>query len=268
MWKYKFRFSTLVLLLALLACSSKQSKDQKRSESKSNVWITIFNGNNLDGWTPKFAGLEPGINYKNTFRVEDSLLTISYDKYEEFDGKFGHLFYKTPYSHYKIRAEYRFIGEQVPGAPEWAYRNNGLKLHSQSPESMEIDQPSPVSIEVQLLGGNGKDERTTANMCSMGTHVVMDGKLITPHCISSNSKTYHGDQWVTVEAVFRGSRTIEHFVNGQKVMEYQKPQLDTTDVYAKKLVPANGNLLIDSGYIAIQAESHPTQFRSIKIMPL
>ncbi len=184
-------------------------------QSQQKEWISIFNGKNLDGWTPKFTGHKLGINYKNTFRVEDGLLKASYDNYKSFEGKFGHLFYRQPYSNYKIRLEYRFVGNQVPGAPEWAYRNSGIKFHCQPPESMGKDQMSPVSIEVQLLGGNGKDPRPTANICSMGTHIVMNDSLITQHCSQSTSETYHGDQWVKVEAEIHGGDVITHKVNGR-----------------------------------------------------
>lgn len=259
----------ILSILLLSFCIAINKAIGQESAGKEGEWISIFNGKNLEGWTTKFAGEDLGVNYKNTFLVEDGLLKVSYDNYQKFDGKFGHLFYKTPYSHYKIRAEYRFVGEQVPGAPNWAWRNNGLKLHAQPPESMGKDQPSPVSVEVQLLGGNGSEERSTANMCSMGTHVEMNGEVIIQHCVSSNSKTYHGDQWVTVEAELRGSEVIRHFVNGEEVMSYHNPQYDTTDANARKLIPTNGkSLLINKGYIAIQAESHPTHFRSIEIMPL
>ncbi|MDX1637841.1 MAG: DUF1080 domain-containing protein [Balneolaceae bacterium] len=255
-------FATTGILLLTAGLALGQGK-------KGGQWNSIFNGKNLEGWTPKFAGEKVGVNYKNTFRVEGGLLKVSYENYDQFDGKFGHLFYKTPYSHYRIRAVYRFVGEQVTGAPEWAWRNNGLKLHSQPPGTMAKDQPSPVSVEVQLLGGNGTDERSTANMCSMGTHVVMNGELITQHCVNSDSRTYHGDQWVTVEAELRGSELFRHYVNGREVMSYSSLQYDTTDANARRLLPENpANLLIEEGYIAIQAESHPTHFRSIEIMPL
>lgn len=231
-------------------------------------WIELFNGKNLDGWTPKFSGYKLGVDYKNTFRVEDGLLTVSYDEYDHFNGEYGHLFYKKPYSHYKIRAEYRFIGDQVPGGEGWAYRNNGLMLHCQKPESMGLDQDYPVSIEVQLLGGNGKDPRSTANLCTPGTNVVMDGRLITQHCTNSSSKTYAGDQWVTVEAEVDGDKIVRHIVEGDTVLTYSDPQYDERDPDAQKLIKAMGRTLIDHGYISIQAESHPTQFRKIEIMPL
>ena len=230
-------------------------------------WTPLFNGKDLDGWTPKFAGHKLGENYADTFRVEDGLLTASYDQYEKFDGKFGHLFYKTPYSHYRLRVEYRFVGEQAAGGPGWAFRNNGIMLHCQDPASMRVDQDFPVSIEAQLLGGNGTDERATANVCTPGTNIVMDGKLQRSHCMNSSSKTFHGDQWVTVEMEVRGNGTIKHFVNGDLVFEYEKAQLDPRDDDAELLIE-DGNKMLDSGYIALQAESHSTQFRKIEIQIL
>lgn len=253
------------LTLIGMACTTiKESPNQSSQEQ----WISIFNGKNLDGWTPKFTGHKLGVNYKNTFHVEDGLLKVSYDSYDSFEGKFGHLFYKQPYSNYKIRLEYRFVGNQIPGAPEWAYRNSGIKFHCQPPESMAKDQQSPVSIEVQLLGGNGKEPRPTANICSMGTHIVMNDSLITQHCTQSKSKTYHGDQWVEVEAEVHGGDIITHFVNGQKVLSYSKPQYDTSDPNTQKFIGNKENLIIKEGYIALQAESHPVHFRNIELLPL
>lgn len=259
-----------ILLCFAFAVTAFWPVDQATSDNpQKKEWIPLFNGKNLAGWIPKFAGYKLGVNYKNTFRVENGLLTVSYDNWDAFHGEYGHLFYKKqPFSNYKLRAEYRFIDEQVKGGAGWAVRNNGLMLHCQSPESMPLDQEYPVSIEVQLLGGNGEDPRTTANLCSPGTNVVIDGKLVTQHCVGSNSKTYHGDQWVTVEVVVRGDKIVKHFVEGKEVMHYTKPQYDERDETAQPFIKKDKSLLIDSGYISIQAESHPTQFRKIEIMPL
>jgi hypothetical protein len=41
-----------------------------------------------------------------------------------FNGEFGHLFYKEPFSYYRLVAEYRFVGSQVSGGPAWAMRNS------------------------------------------------------------------------------------------------------------------------------------------------
>ena len=238
---------------------------EARGEEKG--WIALFNGRDLDGWTPKIKGYPAGENFGDTFRVEDGVLKVSYDKYKKFDGKFGHLFYKTPFSHYRLRVEYRFVGEQCPGGPSWALRNSGVMIHSQSPESMRKEQEFPVSIEVQFLGGNGRDKRPTANVCTPGTNIVMGGKLITQHCTNSKAKTYHGDQWVTVEAEVHGNGTIKHIVDGETVIEYEKPQLDPNDADARKLIAGDG-VMLSEGYIALQAESHPVEFRKVELMPL
>lgn len=225
------------------------------SKPEEGRWVPIFNGKDLDGWTPKFAGYESGVNHRNTFRVEDGVLQVRYDEWESFDGKFGHLFYQEHFSRYRLRLEYRFVGDQVPGAPGWALRNNGVMLHGQAVDTMKLDQSFPDSIEVQLLGGAGKGPRPTGNVCTPGTRVVIDGKLIDRHCTNSRSPTYDGDQWVSLEIEVNGSGTIRHVVNGELVLEYESPQLD------------DGTLL-ERGSISLQAESHPTDFRNIEIQIL
>lgn len=246
----------LVIIAAATAAEDRPKKEK---------WIQLFNGKNLDGWKPKITGHELNDNFGNTFRVEDGVMKVGYDKYENFGGKFGHIFYEQPFSHYIIRVEYRFTGDQVPGGPGWAIRNSGIMVHGQSPESMEKAQKFPVSIEVQLLGGNGKDKRATANLCTPGTHVVMNGKLHKPHCTNSKSKTYHGSQWVTVEVEVRGSDSIKHVVNGETVMVYENPQYDEGS--AKKF-SKDGNKLIRGGSISLQSESHPVEFRKVELLPL
>lgn len=260
-----FKVPLLLTVLLLTGVSSGQA--QQKPDGK---WLSLFNGKNLDQWVVKFTGHELGNNYRNTFRVEDGLLKISYDDWDEWDGSFGHLFYDRSFSDYLLRVEYRFVGDQVKKGPEWAFRNNGLMLHSQDPRTMVKNQEFPVSIETQLLGGSGRGKRSTLNICTPGTNVVMEEALKTRHCISSTSKTYHGDQWVTAEIEVRGNRMVRHKIDGKVVFKYTKPQLDPKDPDARRLMKAAGskNLMIKEGYIAIQAESHPTEFRKIELLPL
>ena len=253
----------LALTGAFCGCSVAQ-----QNESGNGKWVSLFNGKDLKGWKVKIAGHKLNDNYGNTFRVENGILKVSYDKYDKFDGKFGHLFYKDKFSHYILRVEYRFVGKQTPGGPSWAFRNSGIMIHGQSPESMTKKQDFPVSIEVQMLGGNGKDKRSTGNLCTPGTHVVMDGKLVTQHCVSSKSKTYHGDQWVTLEVEVHGNAIIKHIVNGKVVLEYEKSQLDEKDPDAKKLIKKNKVKMLHEGSISLQAESHPVEFRKVEILLL
>ena len=250
------KWPTLCLIALLVGIASPELSAEDKP--KTGEWIALFNGKDLTGWTPKIRGYAVGENFGNTFRVEDGVLKVSYDQYDNFETKF---------THYIIRAEYRFTGEQCPGGEGWALRNSGLMLHGQSPESMSKDQRFPVSIEVQLLGGSGSGNRPTANLCTPGTHVVMDGKLLTRHCTSSTSKTYHGDQWVTVEVEVRGSERFTHKVNGETVLTYTQPQLDEGDEDAKKII-GNGGLLLERGTISLQSESHPVEFRKVELKVL
>jgi len=236
-------------------------------ELRAEKYRSIFNGKNLDGWTVKIKGYPAGKNFKDTFRVEDGVMKVGYAGYGKFDDRFGHIFYKEKFSHYRIRLEYRFVGDQIQGGPGWAFRNSGIMLHCQDPKTMRVEQDFPVSIEVQLLGGGATGRRTTANLCTPGTNVVMDGKLQTRHCFSSKSKTYRGDQWVKVEVEVRGGEVIEHFVNGESVMRYTKAQYDPHDADAKQLIK-KGQLALTEGYISLQSESHPVEFRKVELKKL
>ncbi len=252
--------TTFVILMALTVARAEDT-------AAEGEWIQLFNGKDLSGWKVKITGHELNDNYANTFRVEDGILKVAFDRYEKFDGKFGHLFYHQPFSNYLLRVEYRFVGKQVPGGPGWAFRNSGIMIHGQSAESMEKGQNFPVSVEVQLLGGSGSGNRPTANVCTPGTHVVMDGKLITRHCNNSRSKTYHGDQWVTVELEVRGNTVIRHKMEGETVMEYTHPQLDEKDAAARRLIK-DGDKMLHGGSISLQSESHPVEFRKVELRKL
>ncbi len=242
------------------SCGQASKKDQQ--------WIQLFNGKNLDGWQIKFTGYPLGENLNNTFFVEDGILKVSYANWNDFKGEFGHLFTNEAYSHYKLRAEYRFVGQQVKNGPSWAYRNNGLMLHSQSAGSMTVEQDFPVSIEVQLLGGIGADDRTNMNLCTPGTLVDMDGRTLYEHCINSSSKVVNGEDWRIVEVEVLGDSIIKHFVDGQVVMQYTNLRIDPESPFYQKLYSKETADRLVKGHIAIQAESHPTEFRKIELLDL
>jgi hypothetical protein len=239
-----------------------------QGQAGADGWQQLFNGKNLEGWTPKITGYPLGENFGETFRVADGVLRVAYDKYDNFGGRFGHLFYKTPFSHYLLRVEYRFVGAQAAGGPDWAFRNSGVMIHCQPPETMGLDQRFPVSIEVQFLGGMGAGERTTANVCTPGTHVVIGGQLVKQHCTNSTSRTYHGDQWVTAEVEVRGNQVIRHTVDGRSVLEYGQPQLDDQDPDAQALLKKGADRTVSGGYISLQSESHPVEFRKVELKRL
>jgi hypothetical protein len=237
------------------------------AHAEDGKWVSIFNGKDLTGWTPKIRGCEAGENYKDTFRVVDGVLRVDYSNYEKFDNRYGHLFYEKKYSNYRLRLEYRFTGDQVPGGAGWAFRNSGIMIHSESPKTMELEQDFPTSLEFQLLGGSGKGERSTANLCTPGTRVMLNDKLTTDHCMNSKSKTFNGDQWVSVEVEVHGNGIIKHFVNGEEVMEYSKAQL-SGEAHSEALAKVAGDKMLSEGYFCLQSESHPVEFRKIEIQEI
>lgn len=128
-------------------------------------------------------------------------------------------------------------------------------FHSQPAGEIDLDQDFPVSVEAQMLGGDGTGERPNGSVCTPGTTVEINGERIFDHCINSDSRTFHGDDWVTFELVVFGDSLVHHILEGDTVMTYGKLQLD------------NGAPL-SKGYIALQAESHPTEFRKIEILEI
>lgn len=257
---------TSVVLVMFIGIAGSLFAQEAASKAEPKDWIQLFNGKDLDGWTVKIAKHKLGENFGNTFRVENGLLRVMYDQYDQLNGQYGHLFYKDKFSYYLVAVEYRFIGDQVKGAPDWAYRNNGVMIHSQSAESMGLDQDFPTSIEVQLLGGDGVHDRPNGNVCTPGTNIVIDGALYTPHCYHLAAKTYHGDQWVRVVAEVLGSEKVTHYVNGEPVVSYSKPQLGGE--LKNPIFAGRDGEILSEGYIALQGESHPTEFRKVEILNL
>lgn len=231
----------------------------------SAPWVSLFNGRNLEGWTPKIVGHKLGEDPMRTFRVEGGNLVVRYDGYEKFDGRFGHLFYRTPASRYKLRLEYRFVGQQVPEGPGWAWKNSGVMIHGQPPETMGERQDFPVSAEVQLPGGDKEGDRPTANLCTPGTNVMYNGQLWRQHCTNSNSPTFRGEEWVRLELDVNGPEDVVHYINGQEVFRYREVQLDPNDADAKAWAALGAESLIRGGSISLQSESHPVEFRRIAL---
>ncbi len=105
-------------------------------------------------------------------------------------------------------------------------------------------------------------------MCSPGTQVFINGTMVKGHCLNSKSETYAGDRWVRVEVEVRGGEHLTHKVEGQTVLEYDKPTIGGGEVNRfDPAVKVDGTLLTE-GYIAIQGESHPTEFRKIELLNL
>jgi hypothetical protein len=253
-----------ILLIILL--SNLYTSQAKPAKEK---WIQLFNGKNLNNWTVKIHHHEVGDNFGNTFRAEDGMIKVRYDQYDQFNERYGHLYFNKPFSHYKLRLQYRFTGVWRKDAPDYTEKNSGVMFHSQDPNSMPKEQDWPISVEMQFLGmlADGKP-RPTGNMCSPGTDVVYQGKIDPRHCINSTSKTYANDQWITAELIVRGDSLVTHIINGETVLEYTQPQIGggVANRYNPSL-KIDGKLLT-SGFIALQSEGQEIDFRKIELLDM
>lgn len=242
---------------------------EAQNRKDKEEWISLFNGKDINDWIPKINHHETGDNFANTFRVEDGLIKVRYDKYGAFNEQFGHLYFKQPFSYYHIVVEYRFTGEWRKDAPGYTLKNSGVMLHSQDPRTMPKDQNWPISIELQLLAGLGDgNPRPTGNMCSPGTDVVYKGRIDPRHCIESTSQTYDGDQWVRAEAIVLGDSLITHIINGDTVLQYSKPQIGGGVVENYDPAIKKDGKLLSSGFIALQSEGQEIDFRKVEILNL
>src|SRR6185436_5565852 len=92
----------IILFIIIQGCTHKHERSKEE-------WVSLFNGKDLTGWDIKIKDHPINENYKNTFRIEDSMIRVSYSDYEKFNNQFGHLYTQAPYSYYKLRLQYRFV---------------------------------------------------------------------------------------------------------------------------------------------------------------
>lgn len=254
----------LIIVLPFLL-QSYSSNNLSTETNNSKKWVSLFNGKNLNNWKAKIVGFPLGENFGNTFRVENGILSIRYDKYDSFRNRFGALYYDKKFTNYRLKVEYRFVGITTPGAPSWGFKDGGIQYHCQNPASIGLTQPFPVCLEYNLHGGNGKEERPTGEACVSGISIEINGKRNTSNCtLPEIKKTFNGEEWITAEIDVNNGK-ITHFVNGEKVIEYENLRLDSTNAVARKLMIA-GNDIVKDGYISLQSNSHPMDFRKVEIM--
>lgn len=271
-----WRTAGLLIAASAVSCRNTVATPSLASESPATDrvaaegdWIQLFNGRDLKDWIIKLNHHALNDNYGNTFRVEDGLIKVRYDQYGEFGDRFGHLFFKQPFSHYRLAVEYRFVGSLQRGAPGYAVLNSGVLLHAQDPKTILCDQNWPISIEFQFLAGlpDGKP-RATGCVCTPGTHVVHNGKLTEAHIIQSSAGTYQPGEWVRAEAIVHGSSNIVHIINGKKVLEYSQPQIGGGVAAGYDPACFQVGKLLNEGFIALQSEGQPVDFRKVELKVL
>ena len=250
-------------------CSLQMTTGSATRMEETSEWISLFNGRNLDDWIVKIHRHEVGTNYGKTFRVEDSMIKVSYDRYSDFNEQFGHLYYETPFSNFHLKLEYRFSGALHKGAPSYTLLNSGVMFHAQDPRTMPKEQDWPISVEMQFLAGLGDGKpRTTGNMCSPGTEIVYQDKPYNGHCLNSSSKTYSQEEWVKAELIVWGDSLVQHIIQGDTVLQYTKPSMGGGVANRYRPSVWQPGKPLKEGYIALQSEGQPIAFRNLFLKEL
>lgn len=250
----------LILLIISFRCTT------SKKEIQEEQWIKLFNGKDINDWIVKVHHHEPGVNFGNTFRVEDGMIKVRYDEYGDFNDQFAHLYYKTPFSHFHLKLEYHFTGELQKGAPEYTLLNSGVMFHSQDPHGILKEQNWPISVEMQFLAGlDDGNPRPTGNMCSPGTEIVYNGELYKDHCLNSTSATFSKDEWIKAELIVLGDSLVTHIINGDTVLQYSKPTMGGGVVNGYDSTIWQPGKALTSGFIALQSEGQPIDFRNIEL---
>ena len=266
----RMKYGTFLLhaILVLVIISFSRCGTKKASKNEAE-WISLFNGKDLNDWIVKVHHHDVGENVGNTFRVEDGIIQVRYDQYDDFNDQFAHLYYKVPFSHFHLRLEYHFTGELQKGAPDYTMLNSGVMFHSQDPSTILKEQNWPISIEMQFLAGLGNgNSRPTGNMCSPGTDIVFQGKVYDGHCLDSSSKTFDKDEWVRAELIVLGDSLITHVINGDTVLQYSQPTMGGGVVQGYDSTLWQVGKPLRSGFIALQSEGQPIDFRNIELKNL
>ncbi len=255
-------FVSCALLVALSTCRSQNTNVEEG-------WTQLFNGRDLTGWTVKVHHHDAGENFGDTFRVRDSVIEVRYDQYQVFNDQFAHLYYDKPFNKFHLKVDYQFVGKMMADAPSYVEFNSGVMYHSQDPRSMRKEQNWPISVEMQFLAGldDGKP-RPTGNMCSPGTDIEFQGKTYDGHCLDSSSPTYKQDEWVHAELIVYGDSIIHHVINGDTVLTYSKPTIGGGVVAGYDSAIWKPGTPLKSGFIALQAEGQPINFKNVRIREL
>jgi hypothetical protein len=258
--------SKVGLLGAAVLSAAAASPTSARAEGSGSAWRPIFDGRSLSGWIPKIAGHPLGDNFRDTFVVKDGAIRVSYAGYDRFDGQFGHLIYRTPLKAYRLRLSYRMLDPGMADAPKWARSNSGVMLYGQAPETMTLNQQFPVSVEFQILGRDGEGARPTGSVCTPGTNISIAGVVAKAHCTVSTGPTIPNGTWTRLELEVRPDGEVIQRINGAEVIRYGHVELDPRDPDAQPLIVHQGGVLaLGGGYVSLQSEGHPIEFKDIEV---
>ena len=217
------KLGALVLLLACTSCTCCPPQHS----------VELFNGKDLTGWTA-FSSKE-GVKLEDVWNVKDGVIVCTGEP-------IGWLATETPFTNYKLTAEWRWGDPQKPGNSGFFQRING------EPSTL------PRCIECQLKHESAGDLMGFQGMTVSGdaARSMKPKKFALGELTGGVKKLAMAEkkpgEWNRAEITVQGDK-ISVIINGQKVNEV-------------------AGVPVLAGRIGLQSEGGEVHFRNVRVIPL
>ena len=241
---------SLVLLTALSSFEPSQTPNTLTAKEKKDGWKLLFDGKTTTGWRGAYKDKFPSRGWS----VENGLLTIQKSDGSESQS-FGDIVTDAEYSDFDLSFDFKL----TEGA------NSGVKYFVV--EQQPKPKGSAYGLEFQVLDD---DKHPDAKLGRDGNRTVGSLYDLIP---ASDKKANPIGQWNTGRVVSRGMH-VEHWLNGKKVVEYERGSPAFRDAVAKSKYKApdyntNGRFgEAPKGHILLQDHGEQVSYRNIKIKAL
>jgi hypothetical protein len=232
---------TQILILGVTAmlfgCVANATND---TEGNKDAWTILFDGTNLDAWRGHNSQTLP-----SKWKIVDGLLM-----FDPAGEKGGDIITKEEYSDFEFELEFKLS----KGA------NSGIKYFVVE----ELSKGgSGLGLEFQLLDDeNHPDAKAGRN----GNRTL--ASLYDLMAAAADKPAKPIGEWNTAKIISKGAH-VEHWLNGQKVLEYERGSVAFIDLVAKsKYKDIAGFGLAPAGHLLLQDHGNLVWYRNIRVRPL
>jgi len=238
------------IILSLFALNKPQAPNTLTAKEKKEGWKLLFDGKTTNGWRGAYKDKFP----EKGWDVQDGMLTIQQSDGSE-SHSFGDIVTDAEYSNFDLTFDFKL----TDGA------NSGVKYFVA--EEKPKPKGSAYGLEFQVLDD---DKHPDAKLGRNGNRTVGSLYDLIP---ASSKKANSIGEWNTGRVLSKGKH-VEHWLNGKKVVEYERGSDAFREAVAKSKYSApsyntNGRFgEAPQGHILLQDHGNRVYYRNIKIRPL